>query len=127
MREFTADQEDSIHQLSESAYMDIGADAFKEDNAIWGGLIPVHVLPWHFNVHQALLLQTQKPDFEENYQGAKSLNEVDSLAATLIRCSLNVSIAIHFVNSKDTRQKSDCKYAAKPNSICSPQYRSCMI
>ena len=36
--------------------MHIGADAFQEDNAVWSGLIAIHVLPRHFNVYQALLL-----------------------------------------------------------------------
>lgn len=37
--------------------MYIGADTLQKDNAIRGGLISVHVLPRHLDVHQALLLQ----------------------------------------------------------------------
>ena len=37
--------------------MYIGADALQENYAIRGGLVAVHVLPRHLDVHQALLLQ----------------------------------------------------------------------
>ena len=40
--------------------MDIGADALKENNAFLRGLFAVHILPWHRNVNQTLLLNSHK-------------------------------------------------------------------
>ena len=37
-------------------YMNIGADALQEDNAVRCWLSPIHVLTRHLNVHQTLLL-----------------------------------------------------------------------
>ena len=41
------------------AYVDVGADALKENNAFLRGLFAIHVLPRHCNVNQTLLLNSR--------------------------------------------------------------------
>ena len=53
--------------MHSKAYMHIGADALQEDNAVWGGLIAIHVLPRHFNVYQALLLHITRHVKERSF------------------------------------------------------------